>query len=261
MNALAFILLALLFPMIEIPFLQQNSPFPDVSTALTDPDGLLAFGGGLDVNRLFTAYSQGIFPWFSIDEPILWWSPNPRAIIYLDEFHISRSLRKLVSKRRYIVTMDMAFKDVIGHCASIPRHHPGDNTHNGTWITEEMRQAYCDLHEAGLAHSVEVWEQDMLVGGLYGVAVGKVFCGESMFHTKPNTSKLALLALVNHMRAHQLAFIDCQLPTPHLTSLGAKTVPRDQFIQELKEHNSTCDDDGYLLDAYCAIWQEQDITP
>ncbi len=247
--------------MIEIPFLHQTTPFPDVSTALTEPEGLLAFGGGLDVNRLFAAYSQGIFPWFGEDEPILWWSPNPRAIIYLDAFHISRTLRKLAHKKYYRVTINEAFESVIDHCATIPRHHPGGNQHNGTWITAEMRQAYTALHETGLAHSIEVWEQDKLVGGLYGVAIGKVFCGESMFHTQANTSKLALLALVKHMRAHQLAFIDCQLPTPHLSSLGAKPIPRERFIQELKQNNLTCDDDGYLLDSYCAIWKQQEITP
>ncbi|MCW8092057.1 leucyl/phenylalanyl-tRNA--protein transferase [Alteromonas sp. ASW11-130] len=247
--------------MIEIPFLHPTTPFPDVSTALDDPDGLLAFGGGLDVNRLFTAYSHGIFPWFSEDEPILWWSPSSRAIIYLKDFHTSRSLRKLINKKRYRVTLDADFKTVIEHCANIPRSYPGSSELSGTWITENMMLAYQALHEAGLAHSVEVWEDNTIVGGLYGVAIGKIFCGESMFHTKTDTSKLALSALVKHMQKFDLAFIDCQLPTPHLASLGAKPIKRERFIRELRDNNLTCDSKGYLLDSFCAIWKKQDITP
>ncbi|NMH58633.1 leucyl/phenylalanyl-tRNA--protein transferase [Alteromonas sp. MYP5] len=245
----------------EIPYLHRTTPFPDVSTALDEPNGLLAFGGGLEVNRLFTAYSQGIFPWFSEEEPILWWSPDPRAIIYLDAFHSSRSLLKLANKKRYRITINGDFKAVIEHCAQIPRHLPGSNVPGGTWITRDMIFAYRALHESGLAHSVEVWEQNTLVGGLYGVGIGKIFCGESMFHTQTDTSKLALFALVKHMLKFDLAFIDCQLPTPHLESLGAISVPREKFIRELHENNNTCDDEGYLLDSYRDIWATQDITP
>ncbi|MCW8108662.1 leucyl/phenylalanyl-tRNA--protein transferase [Alteromonas ponticola] len=247
--------------MIEIPYLHPKSPFPEVSTALDEPNGLLAFGGGLDVSRLFTAYSQGIFPWFSEEEPILWWSPDPRAIIYLNEFHISRSLRKLANKKRYQVTLNRNFKAVIAKCAEIPRHLPGSTELSGTWITEDMVTAYRALHESGLAHSVEVWDEDQLVGGLYGVGIGKVFCGESMFHTRTDSSKLALMALVKHMQKFEMAFIDCQLPTPHLKSLGAKTVQRDQFIHSLHKNNATVDEEGYLLDAYCDAWKAQEITP
>ena len=248
--------------MIELPYLHEDTPFPPVNEALDDPNGLLAFGGTLDINRLFNAYSHGIFPWFSDQEPILWWSPTPRAIIVPDAFCCSKSLRKLARKAIYNVTMNHAFTDVINACATIPRVHPGSTEMSSdTWITEDMQRAYIRLHQAGLAHSVEVWEGNNLVGGLYGVAVGKVFCGESMFHFKNNTSKLAMLALVNHMKANQMAFIDCQLPTEHLTSLGAVEVSRDAFISRLAAHNQTLDGSGKLSDQYRKVWSRQDITP
>lgn len=248
--------------MIELPYLNDDTPFPAVSQALDEPNGLLAFGGSLDINRLFTAYSNGIFPWFSDDEPILWWSPSPRAIIPLDNFHCSTSLRKLARKAIYTVTLNHAFEQVVNACATIPRAHPGKaEMSSDTWITDDMIHAYTNLHQAGLAHSVEVWEESRLVGGLYGVAVGNVFCGESMFHYKSNTSKLAMLALVTHMKRHQLAFIDCQLPTEHLTSLGAIEVEREVFINRLAAHNHTVDGAGKLTEKYRKVWAAQDLTP
>lgn len=248
--------------MLELPYLHDTTPFPSVNTALQEPNGLLAFGGTLDVNRLFNAYSNGIFPWFGEDEPILWWSPDPRAIIPLEAFSASRSLRKLAAKQRYRITLNHDFPLVIQACASIPRKHPGsEDVSADTWITDDMQHAYTNLYHAGLAHSVEVWEDTTLVGGLYGVAIGEVFCGESMFHRQSNTSKLAMLALVNHMRAHQLAFIDCQLPTDHLASLGAMTLPRSDFVTRLQQHNQTLDTTGKLRTAYRRCWSSQDITP
>ncbi|WP_189407016.1 leucyl/phenylalanyl-tRNA--protein transferase [Alteromonas halophila] len=247
---------------IALPFLGQHSPFPAVTTALAEPNGLLAYGGDLSVGRLLSAYSQGIFPWYSELEPILWWSPCPRAIIELDNFHASRSLRKLVRQKQYRVTMDHAFADVIAACASVPRQLPGEEGgYQDTWITKEMKRAYNDLHDAGFAHSVEVWDESTLVGGLYGVAIGQVFCGESMFHCADNASKLAMYALVRHMQTHNLAFIDCQMPTPHLSSLGATTLSRSTFIAKLAQHNHTLDPKGNILSGYRTSWRRGDITP
>ncbi|MCB4437357.1 leucyl/phenylalanyl-tRNA--protein transferase [Alteromonas sp. McT4-15] len=248
--------------MIALHYIEEGAPFPPVDTALSDPSGLLAFGADLSPPRLFSAYSQGIFPWFSDDEPLLWWSPDPRAIIDLDDFIASKSLRKLARKQQYPVTLNHAFEEVIEACSSIPRKSPNnDGLSTDTWITEDMMDAYKHLHTLGLAHSVEVWDGDDLVGGLYGVGIGKVFCGESMFHTKSNTSKLAMLALVEHMKQQNMAFIDCQLPTEHLMSLGAKSVSRGQFVEKLQKNNHTLNEEGALLPNYLARWQPKVITP
>ncbi len=249
--------------MIELPYLAEHTPFPPVSQALSDPEGLLAFGGSLSVERLFNAYSNGIFPWFSEGEPILWWSPDPRAIIPLHEFRASRSLRKLVRRQQYTVTLNQNFGAVTERCASIPRRMPdSQQLSTETWITEPMLQAYAALHEAGLAHSIEVWDSDnTLVGGLYGVGIGELFCGESMFHIAPNTSKLAMYALVNHMQRHQMAFIDCQMPTEHLSSLGAQTISRERFIEQLSQHRQMLDASGNISPRYAGCWQKQVITP
>lgn len=248
--------------MIALPQLDVDTPFPSVHHALEEPNGLLAFGADLSPQRLFSAYSQGIFPWFSDNEPLLWWSPTPRAIIELDDFVCTKSLRKLARKQRYKVTLNHSFERVIHACATIPRHHPSlDTLSDETWITKDMQEAYCHLHELGLAHSVEVWEGEALVGGLYGVGIGQVYCGESMFHRKSNTSKLAVLALVEHMKANGMAFIDCQLPTEHLTSLGAKAITRETFINKLNQHNDTLTEEGRLSPTYQAQWRKQEITP
>ncbi len=247
---------------IALPFLGRETPFPPVSAALHDPNGLLAYGGDLSVPRLLSAYSQGIFPWYSDLEPILWWSPSPRAIIELDNFHASRSLRKLARAKQYRVTLNHDFQQVIGFCATIPRRMPGTNeTSDDTWITDEMQTAYSTLHEAGFAHSVEVWDDDVLLGGLYGVAIGQVFCGESMFHRANNVSKLAMLALVRHMQRYNMAFIDCQMPTPHLMSLGATPISREQFVAKLARCNQTLDDKGNIFSDYRMCWSRGEITP
>lgn len=247
--------------MIELPFLAEDTPFPDTDTALDEPNGLLAFGGDLSIRRLYFAYSQGIFPWFNEGEPILWWSPSPRAIIELDNFYCSSSLKKLVRQQKYKVTMNEAFVNVINACATIPRRDlQSQEEDSATWITTDMRKAYIQLHLAGLAHSVEVWDDSELVGGFYGVAIGKVFCGESMFHKKSNTSKLALFALTQFMKQHDLAFIDCQLPTDHLASLGATTVNRDDFLRRLHAANTTLDNQGQLSDTYKSLWCKQTLS-
>lgn len=248
--------------MIALHYIEEGAPFPPVHKALLEPNGLLAFGADLSPARLFSAYSQGIFPWFSDDEPLLWWSPDPRAIIELDEFVASKSLKKLARQQKYTVTLNHAFEHVIKACSTIPRKSlNSDDTSNETWITDDMVMAYTQLHGLGLAHSVEVWETDTLVGGLYGVGIGNVFCGESMFHRKNNTSKLAMLALVKHMKMHNMAFIDCQLPTDHLSSLGAKAISRNTFIEKLRINNQTLNNEGELSDEYLSRWRAKVITP
>lgn len=214
--------------MLKLPKLSHRLAFPPAEQALDEPNGLLAFGGDLSVERLQNAYRNGIFPWFSDGEPILWWSPDPRCILPITDFYCSKSLAKLVRQQRYQVSINTAFVQVIQACAHIPRHD------SGTWITNEMINAYVQLHRAGHAHSLEVWDDQQLVGGLYGVAVGKVFCGESMFHQQSNCSKLAFYYLVQHLTEHGYQFIDCQMQTDHLSSLGAKQVTRRDFIQSLR---------------------------
>ena len=202
--------------------------FPPVSQALTDPDGLLAAGGDLTPEWLLTAYRMGIFPWYEDGQPILWWSPNPRLVIVPGQLHISRSLRKILRKQAFRVTLDLCFERVISACAE-PRAEYG-----GTWITEEMQAAYCQFHEAGFAHSVEVWSGDELVGGLYGIALGKVFFGESMFSRVSDASKVALAHLTQQLQDWGFELIDCQVSNPHLRSLGAREIPRESFQAQLK---------------------------
>ena len=214
---------------IYLPELSDNkSLFPDVNQALTDPDGLLAMGGDLSPQRLINAYKNGIFPWFSDGEPILWWSPSKRAVIKPDFCHISRSMKRLLKKNSFTVTINHAFADVIRHCAN-PRKSQAE-----TWITNAMVDAYIKLHKQGFAHSVEVWQEGKLIGGLYGVCVGTLFCGESMFSKVSNSSKVAFIALSQHLSRFQGALIDCQMPTTHLRSLGVKELPREKFIDYLQ---------------------------
>jgi leucyl/phenylalanyl-tRNA--protein transferase len=201
--------------------------FPDPNAALTSPNGLLAIGGDLSPDRLIAAYAQGIFPWFNEGEEIMWWSPDPRAVLFLDDLKISRSLAKILRKELFQVTFDQNFPAVIQQCATTRKQTVG------TWITAEMIEAYCELHKRGIAHSVEVWQQDALVGGLYGIGMGRIFCGESMFSKHSNASKVALVYLVNKLKQHDFLLIDCQLPNPHLMSLGATTIPRQQFLKLL----------------------------
>lgn len=192
-------------------------------------DGLLAVGGDLSPERLLFAYENAIFPWYSDDEPILWWSPNPRFILLADEIRVSRSMKKFMKKESYHVSYDKVFADVIEACATVKR---GDG--NGTWITEEMKEAYINLHKLGYAHSVECWCGEDLVGGLYGVSIGKAFFGESMFSKQDNASKTAFINLVEKLKEHDFEIIDCQVYTKHLESLGAKQIEREEFLDKLK---------------------------
>lgn len=205
----------------------DTEEFPDVETALEEPDGLLAVGGCLSPKRLENAYRHGIFPWYNENEPILWWSPNPRLILKPEKLIISRSLRKVIRKKNFQVSFDVAFEDVLDSCAGY-RHGI-----NGTWITQEMKNAYLNMHRIGLAHSVECWHQQRLVGGLYGVAIGRVFYGESMFFRCSNASKVAFVRLVEMLRAWGYTLIDCQMQTQHLMNFGAENIPRNEFIQLL----------------------------
>lgn len=208
----------------------DNQPFPPPCRALTEPDGLLAAGGNLSPRRLLRAYRLGIFPWYSPGQPILWWSPDPRLVLFPEAVNISRSLRKTLKKGLFTVTADTAFAAVIGACAG-PR---GQET--GTWITSEMNRAYLRLHRLGHAHSIESWHEGQLVGGLYGVAVGRVFYGESMFSAMSDASKVALAALATQLRRWQFTLIDCQVHTAHLSRMGAVEIPRTTFLQLLERY-------------------------
>jgi len=205
-----------------------ETTFPPVTQALKSPNGLLAAGGDLSAPRLLEAYRHGIFPWFSAGDPILWWSPDPRMVLFPSEFKLSPSLRKTLRQGRYEVLTDSAFEQVMRACAA-----PRDGA-NGTWILDEMIQAYCELHRMGYAHSVEVWMEGELVGGLYGVCIGRMFYGESMFSRKTDTSKIALAHLCKQLELWDFGMIDCQMNTPHLASLGAREIPRKEFIARLE---------------------------
>jgi leucyl/phenylalanyl-tRNA--protein transferase len=198
--------------------------FPDVSRALREPDGLLAAGGDLGSERLIEAYRRGIFPWYEESQPILWWSPDPRCILWPADLHISRRLAREIRATSLTVRYNQAFAEVIRACAG-PRRYQ-----SGTWITSDMLAAFERLHREGWAHSIEIWDDERLVGGLYGLAVGKAFFGESMFSSAPNASKLALLALTRHMLANNVEILDCQVVSPHLATLGATTMPRREFV-------------------------------
>lgn len=212
-----------------IPWLEVDSPFPPQQAALRRPNGLLAAGGDLTPLRLLAAYRQGIFPWYGQGDPILWWSPDPRMVLVPDELRISRSLAKTLRNKLYEIRFDTAFDEVMSGCAQPRPDQPG------TWITAEMRDAYNRLHRLGHAHSVETWIDARLAGGLYGVAIGAVFFGESMFTNTRDASKIALAALVCHCTEQGLRLIDCQMHTRHLASLGARDIPRRQFLRRLAE--------------------------
>ena len=212
-----------------IPWLTAGIAFPPVERALVEPNGLLAAGGDLSESRLLEAYRNGIFPWFSRGEPTLWWSPDPRMVLFPDEFKLSRSLLKALRNSGYEVRCDTVFEQVMRGCAS-PRA-----AQSGTWIGEDMVAAYCSLHQSGYAHSVETWMDGKLTGGLYGVGIGRMFYGESMFSEVGNASKIALAHLARQLERWQFGMIDCQMYTPHLASLGAREIPRSQFLAGLKE--------------------------
>lgn len=206
--------------------LSDDLLFPDPS--LSEDDGLLAIEGDLSPERLLLAYSNGIFPWFSDDEPILWWSPDPRFIVYPKDIRTSHSMKKLLKKNTYRVSFDTCFRDVISNCSNTRKE-------TGTWITNEMIEAYCKLHELGYAHSVETWHHDKLVGGLYGISMGKCFFGESMFSTMDNASKVAFITLGKSLEEKGFSMIDCQVHTTHLESLGAVYIPREKFLELIKK--------------------------
>jgi leucyl/phenylalanyl-tRNA--protein transferase len=212
-----------------IPWLEPHDPFPPVSRALAEPNGLLAAGGDLSPGRLVDAYRHGIFPWYSDDQPLLWWSPDPRMVLFPAELCVTRSLKKRLRRRDYEIRADTSFEQVMRACAE-PREGQ-----DGTWITEDMIDAYCALHEQSLAHSVETWIGGELAGGLYGVALGRMFYGESMFTRATDASKLALAHLVTQLERWNFGMIDCQMKTPHLAAFGAREIPRAEFIRRLQE--------------------------
>jgi leucyl/phenylalanyl-tRNA--protein transferase len=212
-----------------IPWLDHRHSFPPLAQALQEPNGLLAAGGDLTPGRILAAYRQGIFPWFMPGEPILWWSPNPRMVLFPSELHLHRSLVKVLRNKPYQITFDTAFREVMAGCAA-PR-----GAETGTWISDEMVQAYVALHEAGFAHSFECWMEGELVGGLYGMAIGKMFYGESMFARRADASKIAFAHAVQWLDAQGFGLIDCQMYTEHLARFGAREVSRTEFMQQLNQ--------------------------
>lgn len=211
-------------------FLTKDLFFPQVQEATEE--GILAFGGDLSPERLQLAYQSGIFPWFNEGEPIIWWSPNPRMVLFFDDLIVSKSMRNLLNRNIFTVTFNHNFREVISNCQNIKREGQ-----NGTWITNTMIDAYCELHELGMAKSVEVWQNKELVGGLYGVDLGHVFCGESMFSKVSNASKVGFIALVNELKAANYKLLDCQVYNDHLASLGCKEIDREDFMAILKTRN------------------------
>lgn len=208
-------------------FLTNKIEFPPINTA--SAEGIIAFGGDLSTKRLVYAYKNGIFPWFEDDSLIIWWSPNPRMVLFPNNLRITKSMKQVIKSDRFVVTFNKAFMDVISNCSKIKR-----GGQDGTWITNDMVEAYIKLYEIGVAKSVEVWENDILVGGLYGIDLGNVFCGESMFAKVSNASKVAFITLVEKLQAEDYKLIDCQVYTDHLASLGAEEIPRDEFLSILK---------------------------
>ncbi len=212
-------------PIYQLP---EQLVFPPVE--MSEPDGLLAIGGDLSPSRLLLAYSQGIFPWFSEGEPLLWWSPDPRSVIFPEELKVSKSMRNVLNRGMFRISFDQAFQEVMTACSEMPRRGQ-----DGTWITEEMVEAYCELHALGFAHSVEVWRDEELVGGLYGLSMGSCFFGESMFSKESNASKAGFITMVRTLQDRGFSLIDCQVHNSHLESLGAREIPREEFLQLLEK--------------------------
>ena len=212
-----------------VPWIESALDFPSVNTALAEPNGLLCVGADLAPQTIIAAYSRGIFPWFSDNQPILWWSPDPRMVLFPAEFKVSKSLAKTVNRKLFEIRFDSAFAEVISACSE-PRQQGGS-----TWIVPEMQVAYVQLHALGVAHSIESWRDGKLVGGLYGLALGRMFFGESMFARETDASKVALMALVDKLKRDGFELIDCQQETGHLASFGARPIARDNFVQRLKE--------------------------
>lgn len=219
-----------------IPWLEGDDAFPPLASALKQPNGLLAAGGDLSPGRLITAYRQGIFPWYSQGQPILWWSPDPRMVLIPSELKVSRSLAKTLRKRGHEIRFDSAFEAVMHGCATRGNDRAaGGAGESGTWITDAMRAAYLRLHQLGYAHSAETWIEGELAGGLYGVAIGRMFYGESMFTRTRDASKMALVHLVRRLERHGCGMLDCQMHTAHLESFGARAIPRSEFSLRLRE--------------------------
>ncbi|HEY1589442.1 MAG TPA: leucyl/phenylalanyl-tRNA--protein transferase [Rhodanobacter sp.] len=237
--------------MIHLPLLDADTPdrFPDPRDALEEPNGLLAFGGALSAKWLMAAYSRGIFPWFGEGEPILWWSPDPRCVFHTDALKVNRSLRRQLTRKQWRLTVDHAFEEVI-HCCAAPR-----NGESGTWLVPAMIGAYVQLHQRGHAHSVEVWEGSRLVGGIYGVAIGRLFCGESMFSAESGGSKTALVALARLLRELEFPLIDAQVSNPHTRALGAVEVPRAWYLQEVNRLRQLPGPVGSWADLTPRLWQ------
>jgi len=218
--------------------LGESDDFPPIEDALDEPNGLLAIGVELTPERLLSAYAHGVFPWFDDDTgPVLWWSPDPRAVLRPTELHISKSLRKRMRRQEYRLSMDTCFDEVLAACAE-PRTYSEGPGVPGTWITAEMRMAYTELHRRGFAHSVEAWYQETLVGGLYGVSLGRMFFGESMFSRRDDASKVALVGLATQLEAWEFTLIDCQMLNPHLERLGVYEIPRSEFAERLDANAS-----------------------
>jgi leucyl/phenylalanyl-tRNA--protein transferase len=247
----------------RLPWLDPNKPeFPDTELALQEPNGLLAAGGRLSKEWLLAAYSKGIFPWFNEGDPILWWSPSPRMVLYPNQLHISKSLKKALKKQDFVVTINRDFAQVVAECAA-PRGEADGET--GTWITQEMLEAYIALHQGGFAHSIEVWRREELIGGLYGVALGRVFFGESMFSRATNGSKIGFAHLVECLKEWQYKLIDCQIYNDHLSRLGAIEVNRQVFEQVIKDHATSRPLDDHEnsnknSDKTGTHWKPQEIT-
>ena len=225
---------------------ETSLAFPPLEYALSEPNGLLAVGGDLSPQRLISAYKNGIFPWFSEHDPLLWWSPDPRAVINIPDLNINRTLTKFLKKSPFTVTLNKNFNEVIAYCSDAPFRR------DGTWILPEMLQAYKNLHQLGYAHSIEVWQEQTLVGGLYGVAINGFFSGESMFYLKSNASKVALVYLAKHLKNANINLIDCQLLNPFLESMGCKEISRENFVK-LK-------DEAINVSLNDQFWQAQTLT-
>jgi len=232
-----------------LPYLSTDSSFPSTDKALVEPNGLLAAGADLSCKRLIDAYSLGIFPWFSGGEPIMWWSPDPRVVFFVDQFKVHKSVVKTLNKLSLRVTLNNNFEQVIIQCSQPRKEDKGNNS--GTWITKEMIQAYLQLHRLGHAHSLEVWQQDELVGGIYGISSGGVFCGESMFSRVSNGSKIALSCLIKYIKQFHYTLVDCQVENPHLMRLGAVSISRKRYIDILQSSQK--------LDLDQTIWRTQDL--
>jgi len=217
----------------DFPWLEEDEFFRFPEPQRATPEGILASGGNLSPGMLISAYRQGVFPWYSDNDPILWWCPDPRFVVFLSEIHVSKSMRKVLRKRRFRVTIDCRFEAVIDECAKTPRAHQ-----SGTWITDDMRAAYVRLHQLGYAHSCEAWDGDELVGGLYGVAVGKIFFGESMFSHFPNASKTAFILLARFLQSNDFTLMDSQVRTAHVETLGGKEIPRGEFLELVRAHTA-----------------------